>query len=62
MATVRVWPDGTQQNTEESPYEWMSDDFEVRQTELCEACDEEFSIHYGEPFASCKCGTTEWCK
>lgn len=57
---VQVWPCGTQLSVEEGPYEWMSDDFEVRETELCETCDEELTLHYAEPFASCKCGTQEW--
>jgi hypothetical protein len=39
---------------------FMSDDCEVRKTGFCPSCDSELQIHYGEPFASCECGTQEW--
>lgn len=59
MSKVYVYPDGS---TYDAPPSYMSDDYEVRETDLCEQCDEELTIHYGEPFASCKCGTQEWTK
>lgn len=27
--TIRIWPDGTWQSTEDTPYSWLSDDYEV---------------------------------
>ena len=27
--TIRIWPDGTWQSTEDTLYSWMSDDYEV---------------------------------
>ena len=57
---VRIWPDGTQQSVEESPYNWMSDDFIIRKTSLCPDCEQELQVEYDEPFAACDCGTTEW--
>ncbi len=57
---VRVWPDGTQQDIVETPFTHKSDDYEVRQTMLCQTCDQELQVEYGEPFASCDCGTQEW--
>ena len=27
--TIRIWPGGTWQSTEDIPYSWMSDDYEV---------------------------------
>ena len=27
--TIRIWPDGTWQATEDTPYSWLSDDYEV---------------------------------
>lgn len=26
---IRIWPDGTWQSAEETPYPWMSDDYEI---------------------------------
>lgn len=26
---IRIWPDGTWQSTEDTPYSWLSDDYEV---------------------------------
>ena len=26
---IRIWPDGTWQSTEDTPYSWMSDDYEI---------------------------------
>lgn len=57
LKTVYVYPDGEQYD---EPPSWKSDDYEVRETALCETCDTELEIHYGEPFASCECGTGEW--
>lgn len=57
MKTVYVYPDGEQYD---EPPSWKSDDYEVRQTDLCTSCDTELEPHYGEPFASCECGTSEW--
>lgn len=59
LIDVYVYPDG--ENYSEPP-SWKSDDFERRKTTLCETCDTELDAHYGEPFASCRCGTTEWYK
>jgi|GEM_PF-896302 len=56
---VYVYPDNEQYH--EPPF-WKSDDYEKRKTTSCERCDEEMNIHYGEPFASCNCGTSEWYK
>lgn len=44
---MRVWPDGTHQDVDEEPYEWMSDDYEVLSIEICEQCGEpqEFCNH-----------------
>lgn len=44
----------------ESPPEWMSDDYQVREQGYCEECDSDIVPHYAEPFASCNCGTREW--
>lgn len=57
LINICVYPDGTQS---EKPLDFMSDDYERRQTAYCEVCDNELTVHYGEPFASCECGTTEW--
>lgn len=59
MNTVYVYPDG---EIYDEPPSWKSDDYEVRQTRLCETCDEELTVEYSEPFAHCKCGTQEWHK
>lgn len=59
MKTVYVYPDD--ENYDQPP-SWKSDDYEVRQTDLCEKCDTELHIHYAEPFSSCDCGTQEWSK
>ena len=29
MGAYRVWPDGTVQDAEDTPYSWMSDDYTV---------------------------------
>ena len=57
LSTVYVFPDG---EVYHAAPEWKSDDYEVRKTALCETCDEELTPAYGEPFASCACGTQEW--
>lgn len=59
LTKVYVYPTG---DNLEQPVSYMSDDYEVRLTDRCEVCDEEMHIHYGEPFASCSCGTHEWSK
>lgn len=56
MNTVYVYPDG---EIYDEPPSWKSNDYETRQTQLCETCDEELTIEYNEPFAHCKCGTQE---
>lgn len=57
LVKVYVYPTG---DNHEEPPTWMSDDYEVRYTKRCEVCDEDYHIHYKEPFASCSCGTTDW--
>lgn len=59
MKTVYVYPDD--ENYDE-PQAWKGDDYETRQTDLCKLCNTEYHIHYGEPFASCECWTSEWYK
>lgn len=59
LIDVCVYPDGTQSY---EPLDFMSDDYERRQTAHCAVCDNDLAIHCGEPFASCDCGTTEWYK
>ena len=27
--TIRIWPDGTWQSTDDTPYSWLSDDYEI---------------------------------
>ena len=27
--TIRIWPDGTWQSTDDVPYLWLSDDYEI---------------------------------
>lgn len=27
--TIRIWPNGTWQPTEDEPYTWLSDDYEI---------------------------------
>lgn len=57
MKTIYAYPDGEQYD---EPPAWKSDDYETRETMLCETCDADLEVHYSEPFASCKCGTHEW--
>jgi hypothetical protein len=57
LETVYIYPDGS--NYDEPP-SYMSDDYLVRQTTLCEVCDTLLDISYDEPIASCKCGGQEW--
>ena len=33
MVRYRVWPDGTVQEAGESPYSWLSDDYEIVEAE-----------------------------
>jgi hypothetical protein len=54
---VCVYPDGVQYD---EPQRCRSDDYEKRKTAHCEDCGTNLDVHYGEPFASCECGTTEW--
>jgi hypothetical protein len=56
---VYVYPDG--ENYEEPPTS-KSDDFEIRETDVCQTCNEVLHIHYAEPLASCSCYTQEWHK
>jgi hypothetical protein len=57
---VRVWADDTQQDFDEEPYDYMSDDFQLRKSSICAKCGEVLQVHYAEPFASCSCSTQEW--
>lgn len=62
---IRIWPDGEFQFllTEDTPlYYWKSDDFVVREGEVCKDCETMIVPDYDEPFASCQCGTMEWYK
>ena len=54
---VYVYPDGEQYDT---PPDWKSDDYEVRQTTVCNTCEEEIYLVYGEPLGCCGCGVQEW--
>ena len=54
---VYVYSDGEIYDT---PQSWKSDDYEIRETMLCEDCDTEVEPWYGIPFASCKCHAMEW--
>lgn len=56
---VYVYPDNEQY---ENPPSWKSDDYEVRETELCQTCDTVLEIEYQKPFATCLCHTQEWHK
>jgi hypothetical protein len=56
---IYVYPDG---DSFIKPFSWKSEEYEQRYTTVCKECDTFLSIHYGEPFASCKCGTQEWYK
>ena len=64
MLLVRVYPTVDNPLIEDwpNPCLWTSDDYTVRETAYCEDCDSVLHVHYGEPFASCDCGTTEWYK
>ena len=33
MVRYRVWPDGTVQEVSETPYNWMSDDYQIVEAE-----------------------------
>ena len=57
LETVYVYCTGDQYSEMPS---FMSDDCERRQTGYCDVCEQELQLHYGEPFASCDCGTMEW--
>ena len=59
MCKVYVYPNGEVYDT---PQQNMSDDYEVRETDFCEVCEEFLIPHYAEPFASCNCGTMEYYK
>jgi len=41
---------------------FAEDSCEIRWTTYCTECNEILYVHYGEPFASCSCGTQEWYK
>jgi len=58
LLTVYVYPNGD--NYAEPP-SYMSDDYEIRQTTLCEECDTVLDITWNEPIASCMCMDQEWC-
>lgn len=57
LINVLVYPDGY--NTTVAA-EWMSDDYRVRRTTICETCREPLWLEYDEPIASCNCGSQEW--
>jgi len=57
LEPVYVYPDDEVYN---HPPEWKSDDYQVRLAGQCLTCEEQITPHYGEPFASCECGTAEW--
>lgn len=57
----KLWPDDSYAPVDEI-VTWKSDDYEIREAGFCNTCDEEIIPHYGEPFASCSCGTQEWYK
>ncbi len=59
LIDVYVYPDGDVYEEEEPP-SWKSDDYEIRKQGACGQCGEPIVPHYGEPFASCQCGTQEW--
>ena len=54
---VYVYPDG---EVYENIPQYKSDDYEVRGQGRCPECDGPIVPNYGEPFASCECGTREW--
>lgn len=60
---VRVWPDGYNQViNDDNPYppSDKSDDFIIRETDLCPKCDQIVLLDYDEPFGYCDCGSSEW--
>lgn len=57
LETVYVYPDD---EVYSKPPSWKSDDFEVRKQGFCYRCDSDIVPHYGEPIASCGCGSQEW--
>jgi hypothetical protein len=54
---VYVYPDG---EVYDNIPQYKSDDYEIRGQGYCPECDGPIVPHYGEPFASCECGTQEW--
>jgi rubrerythrin len=63
LIPVLVWPDGLnilQEDYNENDYNFISDDYEKRNTYICSACGDIYSISYAEPIASCSCHSTEW--
>ena len=59
LIEVFVYPDGEQYH---EPPVWKSDDYEIRHTTLCDECEEEYQIVWGEPEAECgcDCGIIDW--
>jgi hypothetical protein len=59
---IAIWPDGYQCPLTEATEEvsWRGDDYIIRETGYCEACDTTLTLDYNEPFAHCECGTQEW--
>lgn len=61
MIKVAVFPNGDVYELDQIP-EYMSDDYIIRETEICDTCGCMLEPHYNEPFASCACYTSEWYK
>lgn len=59
MTKVYVYPDD---DVYDEPQPDKSDDYMIREKGYCDKCDSEIIPHYGEPIASCNCGTMEWYK
>lgn len=49
---VCIYPDGEQY---EEPPHWKSDDYEVREVEVCITCEEPIEMEYQTPTPTCKC-------
>jgi len=57
LEIVYVYPEGSNLV---GPSSFMLNNYEVRQTTLCEICNEVLHLTWGEPTASCTCGDQEW--
>lgn len=58
--TIHLYPDGDWYPQDEGTPSYKSDDYETRLAAHCPDCDDDLIPHYGKPFASCRCKTTEW--